>query len=227
MYSITSSQLTSSQLVDKVLPICLALSPIGLLFGILAGQQGIEFYEVLLLSTFGFSGSGQFAFLGFYQNNFSDVGYILAFLIILSINVRYIPMALVNNPNKRNLKKVIYSHMLSDESFTIENSKYSYELNFKIRLYIFFTWVISTLIGQIVSSIIPTKFLSYLNISFPIAAILFTLSFINIKSETTKSNIVLIGFLFIITIFLFFTLGSKFFWVPSILINYFVLRKFR
>ncbi|KJH65248.1 AzlC family ABC transporter permease [Acinetobacter calcoaceticus] len=220
--------ITNTSLLSRTIPVCLALTPIGLLFGILAGQQNLDHYEVLLLSIFGFSGSGQFAFLSFYQNNFIDIGYLTAFLLILSMNVRYIPMTLISTPKDIKLSsKIVYGHILSDESFATERYTDTYHDHLKIRLYIFFTWVISTLAGQILSSYIPDYILSYLNVSFPISAILFTLSFINIKLKTTKKNIKVIFVLFLVTTLSFFIFGERFFWIPAILTNCIIFRKFK
>lgn len=213
---------------QRTFPVCLALIPIGFLFGILAGQQGLSALSVLLLSIFGFTGSGQFIFLGFYQDHFLQIGYFTAFLIILSMNIRYIPMTLTTIPSNAYPKSLIlYSHLLSDESFAVEKLSDDYNTHFKIRIYVFFTWILSTVAGQISSAFIPQDWISLLNISFPIAATLFTLSLLNIQAKYINRKAVKLIILFSLNLLLFMIIGANLFWLPAIILNYFFLKSFK
>ncbi|QIO06103.1 AzlC family ABC transporter permease [Acinetobacter shaoyimingii] len=213
---------------QRTFPVCLALIPIGFLFGILAGQQGLNLISVLLLSIFGFTGSGQFIFLGFYQDHFLKIGYFTAFLIILSMNIRYIPMTLTTIPAKAYPKSLmLYSHLLSDESFAVEKITDDYATHFKIRIYVFLTWVLSTIAGQMLSAFIPKEIIGLLNISFPIAATLFTLSLLNIQSKYINRKSIKLLILFLLNLLLFMIIGANLFWLPAIIVNYFFLKSFK
>ena len=54
------------------------------------------------MSLIGLMGSGQFTYLGFVNQGMESVGYLTAFIVILSINLRYIPMGL-SASNKNNI----------------------------------------------------------------------------------------------------------------------------
>ena len=54
------------------------------------------------MSLIGLMGSGQFTYLGFVNQGMESVGYLTAFIVILSINLRYIPMGL-SASNKSNI----------------------------------------------------------------------------------------------------------------------------
>lgn len=217
--------MNKNKILKRCFPVCLALMPIGVLFGILAGQHGFNFLAVLLFSALGFTGSGQFIFLGYYQDDFLSVGYITAFIIILSMNIRYIPMTLVNTPQAENHQKLIlYAHLLSDESFAIEKIEDDYQTHFKIRIYVFSTWVVSTLIGQTLSYLIPKNIIYLLNISFPISSTLLTLSLLNIRSSFSNDKKYLFILLFLLNIALIKLINPSLFWIPAITLNYLILK---
>ncbi|MDD9823256.1 MAG: AzlC family ABC transporter permease, partial [Gammaproteobacteria bacterium] len=69
----------------RILPVVVALAPIGFLFGVLAGQADWSAWGVLAMALLGFTGSGQFTYLGFAHPDNAQMEYLAVFLIILGI----------------------------------------------------------------------------------------------------------------------------------------------
>ena len=116
--------MTNQKTFSRIMPVVLALSPIGLLFGILAGQADWSFLDVFFMSLIGFTGSGQFTYLGFAHPDNDTIEYFTVFLIILGINLRYIPMSLSASSSISGsiFIKTVLSHWLADESYAVERS---------------------------------------------------------------------------------------------------------
>ncbi len=114
----------SSSIYKRIIPVGLTLFPIGLLFGIMAAQINWDYIDVFFMSLLGFTGSGQFLYLGYSYQGIESYEYLTVFIIILSMNLRYIPMTLsASSSIKCNvIKKGLLSHWLADESFAVERS---------------------------------------------------------------------------------------------------------
>src|SRR6218665_3151177 len=110
----------------RILPVGLALSPIGFLFGVLAAPMNWGTMDVLLLSTIGFTGSGQFAFLSFPQQGIQTIGLFVVFVVILSMHLRYIPMSLSASQPLDNSpfgKLVLHPHLFPENFFFFNKKK--------------------------------------------------------------------------------------------------------
>jgi len=211
----------------KVIPVGMALAPIGILFGILASQENWSAIEVFLMSLIGFTGSGQFTFLGFVNQGLEEVGYITAFVVILSINLRYIPMNLsaTNHLHTTKLNKAWLGHWLADESYAIEKIEYNIKSKIIIRLTIVIFWALSTSFGVLIAQYIPNSATQLLvGLTFPVSAILILLSISNIlelsKSHRQKIRLALC---FIVSTIMILLIGATYFWIPSIVICYLLL----
>lgn len=113
------------ELLKRIIPVGITLFPIGVFFGLLAAQANWSVIEVFLMSIIGFTGSGQFAFLGFANQGLQDISLFTVFLVILSMNLRYIPMSLsATQPLKTSiLNKFFLAHWLADESYASEKPR--------------------------------------------------------------------------------------------------------
>ncbi len=218
--------------VAKVIPIGLTLFPIGLLFGLLAAQVNWSAIDVLLMSIIGFTGSGQFAYLGFSSNGIDNSSIIVVFSLILGMNLRYIPMTLTASTpiNVNFIGKVSLAHWLADESYALESKGDSVRDKGIIRIGILLFWCTSTVTGVLLESYLPQAVLNGLKDStFPINAVLFSLGFINAKKFFTGFNhsrlwlALTIIFCCGISIFLFLLIGSVYFWPFSIVLVYIIL----
>jgi predicted branched-subunit amino acid permease len=218
----------------RTIPVGLALTPVGLLFGILAAQAKWSAADVFLLSVIGFTGSGQFAFLGFTQQGGETIGLSVIFMIILSMNLRYIPMSLsASQPLKAStFHKTILSHCLADESYAMERQSDDLRSRTAIRISIFLFWILSTVAGCAFAALLPNSITNELTgLTFPVSAILFALSLMNvityIKHDMARAGRwSTIGPLLSLAaaITLVEILGERYFWLPSIFASYFILR---
>ena len=216
----------------RALPVGLALAPIGALFGILAAQNNWKVLDVFLLSLIGFSGSGQFAFLGFTSQGLAHVGLFAVFLIILSINLRYIPMSLsASQPLQTSLlKKLFLSHCLADESFAIERADDDVRTRATIRAVILLFWVLPAVAGTGLAALVPASINRVLTgLTFPVNAILVALSFAHVRSYCVGASgvnarrIIYIGCCVFAAVLLMKLAGAKYFWLPSIAASYLML----
>ncbi|EGG95377.1 hypothetical protein IMCC1989_670 [gamma proteobacterium IMCC1989] len=215
----------------RALPVGLALTPIGVLFGVLAAQENWTFAEVLLMSLLGFSGSGQFTYLGFTAQGIESIGYISAFIIILSINLRYIPMSLsaTNHLKTNAINKGLLAHFLADESYAIEDKYDTIKNKTIIRTTIVFFWALSTSTGVLLENIIPDNANKMLiGLTFPVSAILILLSTSNVidycSKKLEKYTIRKIALALSLSVISILLLGAQYFWIPSIIISYGILK---
>lgn len=218
--------------LQRVFPVGLALMPIGALFGILAAQASWNVLDVFLISFIGFTGSGQFTFLLFSNQGLENVGLFSVFLIIFSINLRYIPMSLsASQPlPTSDFNKFFLAHWLADESYATEETYDDVKTRFVIRISIVLFWSFSTVIGVLLAFILP-QFVNNLlvGLTFPVSVILSVLSFSRIKSyivhkfEQKKQRLVQVMFCLVAAMVFITILGSEYFWIPSIIVSYLLL----
>ncbi len=215
------------QIYVKVIPVGIALAPIGILFGILAAQEDWSFIEVFLMSIIGFTGSGQFTFLGFVNQDIESVGYITVFIIILSINLRYIPMSLsgTNHLNTNKFNRACLGHWLADESYAVESNTDDIKSKIIIRLTIVLFWSLSTAIGVLLAKHLPNEVNQLISgLTFPINAILILLSILNIiEFNKASQQYINLTLAFISSIAMILIVGDKYFWIPSIIVCYLLL----
>ncbi|RQR58157.1 branched-chain amino acid ABC transporter permease [Burkholderia sp. Bp9002] len=224
----------------RIIPVGLALTPIGVLFGVLAAQLNWTPFEVFLMSLIGFTGSGQFAYLGFASRGIDISSLGLAFLVILSMNLRYVPMSLTATaPLKINLLgKVPLAHWLADESYATETQSDGVASRFVIRGTITAFWCLSTAAGVALAAFLPPVVKSTLaGVTYPVSAILLALGLLNIyafvrarRAERARQPAALsarkaIAIGFVAVFVLQYLLGPVYFWIPGIAVVYWLLVK--
>lgn len=226
------SKYTMQNAINRIIPVGVTLFPIGLLFGLLAAQADWSAIEVFLMSIIGFTGSGQFAFLGLANQGLQHIGLFTVFLIILSMNLRYIPMSLsATAPLKTSkLKKFFLAHWLADESYASEKIDDTIANRAIIRIILMIFWVVSSSSGVVLASLLPDTIKDALNgVTFPVSAILAALSFANIYGYVTEEEKIKIErvlyILIVVALILLMQmiLGMVYFWLPSIMLSYFIL----
>lgn len=217
--------------LQRAVPVGVALFPVGLLFGVLAEQVDWQAIDIFMMSLIGFTGSGQFALLKFVQE---DVGYAVAFLVIMCMNLRYIPMALsASRPLPvGGIRKFFMSHFVSDESYAAEVRSDNVAQRTAIRLTIVFFWTSSTVCGVVAAAYVPDWARPYvIGLTFPISALLFLLSALNILDFIASADsrtdsyrkIVAIIVSALISLGLMAILGTRYFWIPGIAVSFFLL----
>ncbi|ATB40264.1 hypothetical protein CYFUS_005712 [Cystobacter fuscus] len=199
----------------------LALFPVGLLFGLTAAQNGWRPMEVFALSAIGFTGSGQFALLALTKEG---VAPLLIFLIILLINLRYVPMAFTAARGMDGAvgKRATLAHFVSDESYAVEQIADPPAVRASIRLWIALFWVASTTAGALVAMLLPAHWAGSIGaVTFPANALLILLALLRVRAfveRLGRRGLAAILASLPIALGIRILLGSKLFWLPSILL---------
>lgn len=213
----------------RAVPVGVALFPVGLLFGVLCEPIGWRWTDILAMSVIGFTGSGQFALLKFVQEG---VSYAVAFLVILCMNLRYVPMALsASRPLPvGGFRKALMSHFVSDESYAAERRGDTVAQRAAVRLTIVLFWTSSTVCGVVASAFVPDSVKPYvIGLTFPISALLFLLSTLNILGFVRATGqrcgrritaVVASGGL---SLGLMAVFGTRYFWIPGIVVSFILL----
>ena len=215
--------------LQRAVPVGIALFPVGLLFGVLADQVDWRWADILMMSVIGFTGSGQFALLKFVQEG---VSYAVAFLVILCMNLRYVPMALsASRPLPlTGIRKFLMSHFVSDESYAAELRDDTVAQRAAVRLTIVFFWTSSTVCGVVAAAFVPQDVKPYvIGLTFPISALLFLLSALNIIGFVRAAGGRLVGRIAAVagstvaSLGLMAVLGTRYFWIPGIVVSFILL----
>ena len=185
------------------------------------------------MALLGFTGSGQFAYLGFAHPDNAHIEYFTLFIIILGINLRYLPMTLSasaplpGSSMSGILRKALLAHWLADESYAVERKHDGIAERAVIRLAIVACWSLTTTAGILLSTALPLSAREVLaGLTFPISAILILLSWDNIASFVDtggkqKRWCALLACATVSVIAIAF-IGPKYFWLPSIVCCYLI-----
>jgi predicted branched-subunit amino acid permease len=206
----------------RVWPTALAVTPISMLFGVLAHQANWSVLEVLVVSLLGFTGSGQFALLPLASQG---VGVVTMLLVAVSINCRYVPIGFLSASRlpRRFWPRFYLAHILGDEAYAVEKDGDSSRNVLVIRSAIFAAWVLSAVAGALAAGMIPPGLLDpAINLGFPASVVLLYLSFGQLRMRLAdmgaKRRRQAAGFALCIVIAAaaIAMLGPTYFWIPSI-----------
>lgn len=220
-----------SPVFKRVYPTAISIIPVGLLFGILAAKAHWQAIDVLFISAFGFTGSGQFALLPL---STQGAGFLTMLLVAISINCRYIPIAFTTSSRlpENKYHRLYLGHLLGDEAYAIEKSSDSHTSIIIIRTTIFIAWVLSNITGLYVAQFIPQQLINpSLNLGIAASLALLYLSFNQLKNHllSSKQKRLLIGLVVCIALatIIINLLGTVYFWLPSIIISTWILWKIK
>jgi predicted branched-subunit amino acid permease len=231
IHDLSSTQSNIWAAFIRAVPTGITILPIGMLLGVLAAQANWSAVDVLLLSAFGFSGSGQFALLPLADKG---IGFMTMLLMALSINSRYIPIAFATASRLPNASgsRAFIAHLLGDEAYALEHERDAKTSILTIRLTIYVFWVLSCVIGVFFASLIPRSLLDTgNNFGFPASVVLLALSFGQIKARVPqieaswRRRILEVGLCVAIALLLFMLLGKVWFWLPSIAFSIWRMRR--
>jgi len=213
------------KLLTQAAAVALGLFPIGVLFGVVAQQNHWSWSDVLLLSMFGFSASGQFFYLKLANEQASLLS---MFFVILMLNIRYVPMSLAAwnaADNGRRLLRLVLSHFISDESFAIEPRYGRLQLRATVRAIIYASWVLSTVCGVVAGRLLPAAWIGSFSqyLLFPATAILAILAVKRIDGAIAgnlqlglAAKLVLMSACVAFSAATIHFLGKDAFWIPGI-----------
>lgn len=215
----------------RAAPAALAIIPVSMLFGVLAGRSDWTPVEVALIGLLGFTGSGQFAVLPLAD---SGAGLLTMLLLTASINSRYLPIAYVSASRlpRRPAPRALLAHMLGDEAYATETDGDTWESLAIIRGSLFITWVVAGVVGALLGGMIPAYWLAAdLNLGFPASVVLMYLSVSQLRARLPRfgaanTRLLLTALLCsVVAVLLIMLLGPVYFWIPSVLIATFMLSR--
>lgn len=167
------------------LPVIMGYVPVGMAFGVLAAQAGLNIWEVFFMSLLVYAGSAQFIGTGMIASGASGAAIIITTFLV---NSRHILMSASLSPYLKNYSAGILSVIgfgITDETFAVsmtdvlegeKTPSYFLALNFTSQ----FCWIISTVIGAAVGNLIPDP--SAFGLQFALPAMFIGLLIIQIRS---------------------------------------------
>lgn len=148
------------------IPLAISIAAYGVVWGVLAGQAGLGVLEVLLMSGLVFAGASQFVAVDMWQASAVPVGAIVVAALI--VNLRMMLMSATLRPLARHLprwKAALAMFFVSDENWALtmgEVAKGRGSIAFLLGsgAVCWLTWLIATLSGRLVGSVIddPTRY---------------------------------------------------------------------
>lgn len=206
-------------LLPQLLTAIFAVAPVSMLFGFTAYKADWSILEIFLVSLLGFSGSGQFAALPLSS---SGVTFLTILFVSVMINSRYFAISLSCSKKlpTNKLLKVFSSHTLGDEAYAIEQG-HNQKAMLIIRFTIFGCWILFGVTGGIVAGLFPNLLPDGINASIPASLVLLFLAISYLKNRPYKCGLItvpkaILGF--IVSGFLYYTLGAVYFWIPSVVL---------
>ncbi|MDP9514233.1 AzlC family ABC transporter permease [Pseudomonas protegens] len=216
---------STSGALRRVAPAALAIVPVSMLFGLLAGRADWSLLEVALVGLLGFTGSGQFAALPLAQ---SGAGFFTLLLVSASINSRYLPIAFTSSPRlpRGFLQKAAAAHMLGDEAYATEHERDNPVTVLVIRATIFLTWALAGVLGAWLGKWLPLQWIgTEVNLGYPASVVLMYLSLAQLRSRLSLAHerrlaiLSMVALCVAVTLVLIMLLGTLYFWIPSVLIS--------
>ncbi|NDI34252.1 AzlC family ABC transporter permease [Chengkuizengella sediminis] len=142
------------------LPLVIGFLPVGIAFGIIAQETGISLFHSVLMSSIVYGGASQFMMLNMYATGSGFFEIILATFII---NFRFFVMSLslnqlFNEAPKR--WKTFLAIGITDETFavaSINNNRPNVYFLVGLFLTSYVSWIVGTLLGALLSTIIPSN----------------------------------------------------------------------
>lgn len=155
------------------LPLAPGVVAFGLLYGVMARQEGFSPWDAWAMSLIVHAGSAQFTALGMWR----DAGAIPIILTTLVINLRHLLMGASVAPYLRRLSppwKALLALWMSDESYALtiaeyERSRGSHRYFLGANVGIYLLWPTSGLVGALLGTAIPDPSRYGLDLVFPLA----------------------------------------------------------
>lgn len=141
-------------------PILIGYFPVGLAFGVLAGQAGLSTWEIFMMSLMVYAGASQFIGATLIAGG-ATISTIV--LTTFFVNLRHLLMSASLSPYTKNIPSkalALLSFGLTDETFAVSVNKVKqspqtgwYFLSLFVVAYL--TWIFSTVLGGAVGNLIP------------------------------------------------------------------------
>ncbi len=141
-------------------PICLGYLPIGLAFGVLARQNGLEWWAVGLMSVVVFAGSSQFIAVAMMASGAAAPAIIATTFFV---NLRHTLMSSALAVHLAGIRRrflALFAYGITDESFAVNMSRFrdgrwDHRRGLVVNQLTNATWIAATIIGALAGSLVP------------------------------------------------------------------------
>ena len=155
--------------VNQGVPIMLGYIPVSFTFGLMAVNGGISVWMAILISLTNLTSAGQFVGTGLIIANASFFEITLATFVI---NIRYMLMSLSLSQKISSgmslVKRCIMGFGITDEIFTVaslEKQELSFAYMIGLTVCPYFGWVLGTVLGAMITSVLPEALQSSMGIA--------------------------------------------------------------
>ncbi|MBL8280550.1 AzlC family ABC transporter permease [Acinetobacter junii] len=191
--------------VIKILPLCFAVLPWGLLAGSMAIQAGLTTMQAIAMSALVFAGAAQLMTLGLVMAGTPALTIIISVFLITTQHYLY-ALYLREDISKQPLKnRLMLGFLLTDELFAVSIKKQQHYIHYLLGagFCFYLCWVLFSACGVFLASAVPN--LDQYNLDFSIVA-----TFIAIVVPFIKNLNTLVGVLVSVTLtVVFLSLGIK------------------
>lgn len=157
-----------NQILKPAIPIMFSYLIIGIVCGMVSYEVGFSVAQIGLMSTFIYSGAGQFMIASMYGNGANVFAIIIT---ILFLNLRFMLMSLSSSKyvmNKSGLFLFLFGMTITDESFGVnvtlfEQEDWSPEDALTLNISNYIVWFLGTVLGGLLVSVLTfdTTIISY------------------------------------------------------------------
>ncbi len=191
--------------VIKILPLCLAVLPWGLLAGSMAIQAGLTTLQAIAMSALVFAGAAQLMTLGLVMAGTPALTIIISVFLITTQHYLY-ALYLRDDISRQPLKhRLMLGFLLTDELFAVSIKKQQYYIYYLLGAgsCFYLCWVVFSICGVVLASSVPN--LDQYHLDFSIVA-----TFIAIVIPFIKNLNTLVGVLVSVMLtVIFLSLGIK------------------
>ncbi len=184
--------------IRAALPLCLGITPYGLVIGLLAPRAGLGPYGALAMSALVFAGSAQFIAVGLLGGGAS---YLLVVLTTLVVNLRHLLYGASLGPYFRDETprwRALLSFLLTDETYAVVIAHFlepevkptrGYYLGVGLAVYV--DWLLSTAAGLALGGLVPDP--AALGLDFALPATFIALLVPQLKSRGAWAALAVAG----------------------------------
>lgn len=180
----------------KAIPIMLGYAPLGLAFGVIAREKGLDVLQTALMSLLVFSGSGQFIGIGLLAAGASIPAILLTTFLV---NLRYLLFSAAMAPHVKRMPSLVQSILafgITDETFTLNMAEFNKkeanrDFMFGVNIFSHLSWIASTATGAAIGNIVGN--VKQYGINFALPAMFIALLMMQIKDRNTVWVAVIAG----------------------------------
>lgn len=154
----------------RMVPLWLGMIPFGAAYAVSARAAGLSVLETQLMSLIVFSGGAQFSAAGLFAAGASPLTLVATTFLINARHLLY-GLSLGRIISLSGPKRLLAAHLLTDEAYglTVASPIRSAAFFLGAGSSVFFSWNLSTLLGSLLSNLVPDPAALGIDFIFPLA----------------------------------------------------------